>query len=139
MIKISEMTNLNIPLLLTIQKWILDNGGQAYMQFKIDERCRLPAEFLNQPVITLNVTPSAVEDLMIDENGVSFRARFNGMEHHLYFPLDTIFGLYGGKDFEFSIGFPFFNMKFKDAQETPEPQTTLPPPVKKVPHLVRIK
>lgn len=141
MIKLADMTNLNVPLLLTVQQWILDNGGKNYTHFRIDEYCSVPAQFIRDKTITLNLSPGAVENLVIDEKGVSFHARFNGLEHHNYFPFENIIGVSGGPNFEFGIGFPFIDLKFKqndDQVQIPKATDNQLKPTK-VPHLRIVK
>jgi stringent starvation protein B len=38
----------------------------------------------------LNIHPAAVRDFLCDASGLSFKARFNGTEQHLFFHLDCI-------------------------------------------------
>lgn len=143
MITVDQMTNINVPLLLTIYQWILDNGGKPHVQFKINEKCKLPAQYLTQPYIILNLSPGAVEDLMIDIKGVSFRARFNGLEHQMYFPFENIVGVTGGRDFDFGLLFPMIPLAFMGTEETKPPQPPQPQPEppkpKRINHLTRVK
>lgn len=55
----------------------------------------VPANLINgDGVITLNLNPSAIRHLHMDEKGVSFRARFNGVETDVYFPHEAIGAIY---------------------------------------------
>lgn len=137
MIKTDQMTNINLPLLLTIREWILDNGGKPYLHFKIDENCKLPIHYTKDTQIIIDTSPGAIKDLLIDEQGVSLNARFNRLEESLYFPFQNIFAISGGPEFEFGVNFPLFTNVFKEAT-APEPIAT-PEPPKRINHLTIVK
>jgi stringent starvation protein B len=42
---------------------------------------------------TMNIGPKAVRSLIIDKDGVSFKAQFGGDEHHVFLLLSEILGL----------------------------------------------
>jgi stringent starvation protein B len=43
--------------------------------------------------ITFNIAPSAVKELLIDDKGVSFKARFGGTVQHVFVPLKMVKGV----------------------------------------------
>ena len=45
--------------------------------------------------IILNIAPSAVKDLFIANEAVSFSARFSGVVNNIYVPCGAVLGIYG--------------------------------------------
>ena len=44
--------------------------------------------------IVLNVSPSAVRDLDLANDYISFKARFSGKSMNVYFPIDAVLAIY---------------------------------------------
>ena len=61
----------------------------------------VPGEYVEEGTIILNISHDAVEDLEIDDEGVSFVATFSGEIWNIFVPIDAILGLY---DSEFGQG-----------------------------------
>ena len=136
-----KMTDLNIPILSTIYTWILENGGKPYFHFEINSNCKLPSSFARDEKIVINLSPLACEDLLIDVGGISFRARFGGMEHQLYFPIQNLKAVIC-QELEFGIGFPLFKFKNEQQEEVAAVQQDQPQPEKapkKPNHLTLVK
>lgn len=55
---------------------------------------QVPQGFANDGQIVLNVSPSAVRHLHMDNDAVSFEGRFGGVPHTLYVPVAAILGIY---------------------------------------------
>ncbi len=55
---------------------------------------QVPQGFANDGQIVLNVSPSAVRHLHMDNEAVSFEGRFGGVPHTLYVPVAAILGIY---------------------------------------------
>jgi stringent starvation protein B len=55
---------------------------------------QVPAGFASDGQIVLNVSPTAVRQLHMDNEAVSFEGRFGGVPHTLYVPIPAILGVY---------------------------------------------
>jgi stringent starvation protein B len=55
---------------------------------------QVPQGFASDGQIVLNVTPSAVRHLHMDNEAVSFEGRFGGVPHTLFVPIGAILGIY---------------------------------------------
>jgi stringent starvation protein B len=55
---------------------------------------QIPEGFASDGQIVLNVSPSAVRHLHMDNDSVSFEGRFGGVPHSLFVPIGAILGIY---------------------------------------------
>ncbi|MNP59290.1 hypothetical protein D3C76_1542750 [compost metagenome] len=55
---------------------------------------QVPQGFASDGQIVLNISPSAVRSLHMDNEAVSFEGRFGGVAHTLYVPIGAILGIY---------------------------------------------
>ncbi|MCY1433717.1 Stringent starvation protein B [compost metagenome] len=55
---------------------------------------QIPQGFASDGQIVLNISPSAVRHLHMDNEAVSFEGRFGGVAHTLYVPTGAILGIY---------------------------------------------
>ena len=94
-------------LLYTIYNWCLENGFTPYISVKIYSNMdkQLWKHEKNNEII-FNISPSAVCDLIINDYGVNFSARFNGVLKSLKIPLDAVSGIFAkevNQGIQFSI------------------------------------
>lgn len=54
----------------------------------------MPQGFASDGQIVLNISPSAVRNLHMDNDAVSFEGRFGGVSHSLFVPAGAILGIY---------------------------------------------
>ncbi|AEJ14905.1 ClpXP protease specificity-enhancing factor [Pseudomonas putida S16] len=57
-------------------------------------KVQVPDGFASDGQIVLNISPSAVRSLHMDNEAVSFEGRFGGVAHSLYVPVGAILGIY---------------------------------------------
>lgn len=75
--------------------WILDNDCTPYLSVMADyPETVVPLEYVEDGVITLNVSASAVADFFADNDAISFKARFSGVSMTVYVPMGAVLGLY---------------------------------------------
>lgn len=90
-----DMTSSQPYLLRALHEWIVDNGLTP--QIVVDPEApglEVPAAASSNERLVLNISPSAVRDLMIDNEYVSFVARFSGVSHGVLVPLPAIQAIY---------------------------------------------
>ena len=112
-------------LIRAIHEWCCDNGFTPYIAVIADERARVPREFVRDGQIVLNVSPTAVRQLHMDNEAVSFEGRFGGVPHTLYVPIAAILGVYArenGQGMVFDLEEPL------EADDEVEPGDDSPPP-----------
>lgn len=81
-------------LVRAIHEWCIDNGLTPHLLVKVDARTRVPMAYVKEGEIVLNVNYTAVKELVIDNEGVSFSARFNGVAQSLYVPIGRVAGIF---------------------------------------------
>ncbi|MCF5354814.1 ClpXP protease specificity-enhancing factor, partial [Pseudomonas syringae] len=82
-------------LVRALYEWIVDNDCTPHVLVNADyPSVQVPQGFANDGQIVLNVSPSAVRHLHMDNEAVSFEGRFGGVPHTLYVPVAAILGIY---------------------------------------------
>lgn len=82
-------------LLRALNEWIVDNGCTP--QILIDSahpELEIPDSVRSQEKVVLNISPSAVRDLAIDNEYLSFVARFAGVSHGVVVPIESVQAVY---------------------------------------------
>ncbi len=73
-------------LLRAIWEWCCDNGFTPHIAVEVDERTRVPREFVRDGQIVLNLGPDATKKLLIGNDFIDFQARFGGVARELAVP-----------------------------------------------------
>lgn len=133
--------------LRALYEWCVDSGYTPHITVRVDGNCRVPVAYVKDGQIVLNIGPSAVRDLAIDNEWVGFSARFGGVAQEIQVPVANVVAVYARETGE---GMAFTTEAIADAspveasgdvdpsgQDTPDP--TEPPPAKGRPHLRVIK
>lgn len=82
-------------LLRAFYEWIVDNTMTPYIVVMADlPGVDVPREYVENDRIILNVSPSAVRTLVIENGYVSFNARFAGVPYDIYIPMRAISAVY---------------------------------------------
>ena len=92
-----DMTSNRPYLLRALYEWLVDNNCTPHLVvFARAEGVIVPQQYVNKDgQIILNVSPTAVKDLFIANEAISFNARFNGVVNDIYVPCGAILGIYG--------------------------------------------
>jgi stringent starvation protein B len=77
-----------------IYEWCSDCGYTPYLSVKVDDRTRVPAEYVKNGEIVLNVSLNATRNLTINNELVQFSARFNGVSREVTIPVDRVQGIF---------------------------------------------
>ncbi|MBS1139584.1 MAG: Stringent starvation protein [Proteobacteria bacterium] len=89
-----ELPSTKPYLLRALWEWCCDNGFTPHIAVEVDERTRVPREFVREGQIVLNLGPSATNKLQIGNEYVEFQARFGGVARELSVPIDRISAIY---------------------------------------------
>ncbi|KFL36668.1 hypothetical protein N788_03390 [Arenimonas donghaensis DSM 18148 = HO3-R19] len=86
----------NRPYLLrALNEWINDNGMTPYLLVDAaHDDVQVPAASVKEGRVVLNIAPRAVARLAIDNQGVSFNARFGGVSQSVYVPVGAVLAIY---------------------------------------------
>ena len=152
-------------LLRALYEWCTDNGYTPYIVVAVDASTRVPMEFVKNGEIVLNISFEATGNLKMDNDWITFKARFGGIAREIEIPVDNVSAIYArengqGMAFEVKrkeggdLGRPAQEVPAKEADAKPAtlsavPSKTLdsddgddePPPSKQGsrPRLTRIK
>ena len=95
------MTSNRPYLVKAIYEWIMDNGMTPHVVINaMDENVVVPQQYVDDGKIILNVNPSAVQNLAIDDDCLMFNARFGGKPYNIYAPMHTITAIYAAENGE---------------------------------------
>ncbi|AMK32744.1 MULTISPECIES: ClpXP protease specificity-enhancing factor [Pseudomonas] len=98
-------------LVRALYEWIVDNDCTPHMLVNAEyPAVQVPQGFASDGQIVLNISPSAVRSLHMDNEAVSFEGRFGGVAHSLFVPVGAILGIYArenGQGMVFELEPPF--------------------------------
>ena len=81
-------------LIRAIYEWCCDSGQSPYIAVRVDEQTRVPAEYVKDGEIVLNISPDATRNLKIDNDMIRFSARFNGVSREISVPVGAVKGIF---------------------------------------------
>ena len=92
----------NKPYLLrAIYEWIVDNNATPHVAlFAENPDVLVPEQFVDDGKIILNISPTAAQGLLIDNDSLSFSARFGGKPFNVYAPISAVLALYASENGE---------------------------------------
>ncbi len=112
------MTSSRPYLIRALHEWIVDNAMTPYVL--VDCRCpevRVPVEHVSEERIVLNVSPGATQGLVLDNERVSFSARFGGKAREVTFPVRAVLAIYARENGRGMV----FNNDSSEDDPTPDP------------------
>lgn len=89
-----ELPSTKPYLLRAIWEWCCDNGFTPHIAVAVDQRTRVPREFVKDGQIVLNLGPGATNKLQIGNEFVEFQARFGGVARELSVPIQQVAAIY---------------------------------------------
>lgn len=89
-----ELPSTKPYLLRAIWEWCCDHGYTPYIAVVVDERARVPREFVRDGQIVLNVGTEATNKLQMGNDFIEFQARFGGVARELSVPVDRVAAIY---------------------------------------------
>lgn len=111
-------------LIRAIHEWCMDCGYTPYISVRVDERTRVPAEYVKNGEIVLNLSPEASRNLTIGNDLIQFSTRFSGVSRECSVPVSAVTAVFArenGQGMLFPVAEPA-----TDAASTPptEPEGT---------------
>ncbi len=131
-------------LVRAIHEWCTDNGLTPYLAVSVTQGVKVPMEHVRDGEIVLNISMLATDKLQLQNDAVTFQARFSGRVHQVYVPIDNIAAIYAketGSGMAFEAAKPATEPGLALAQ-TPSaepPQEPPPPKAPARPKLTRVK
>jgi len=90
-----EMTSSRPYLIRAIHEWILDNGLAPHLLVNaLVSGVEIPAQYVQNGKIILNISPSAVHNLELGNDRIEFTARFSGTAMTVSVPISAVLAIY---------------------------------------------
>ncbi|PCI68409.1 MAG: ClpXP protease specificity-enhancing factor [Piscirickettsiaceae bacterium] len=117
------MTPLKPYLVRALHEWILDNGYTPYILVDTTvDGVDVPKAYISDDKIILNTHPDAIKNWYLENDALSFSARFSGKEENLYVPINAVLATYSKENGKGMM----FDERFEDdiPPEPSRPSTT---------------
>lgn len=121
----SEIISTKPYLIRAMYEWCTDNGYTPYIAVKVFGQVHVPMEFVQNGEIVLNISMEATHDLQMDNEAISFKARFGGVSRDVYIPIGAVGAIYSGENNQ--------GMAFEVTEEVASKKETAPEPVTEKP------
>lgn len=136
----TKMTSRRPYLLRALYDWIVDNGCTPYVMVNAEfNGVEVPREFVENGKVVLNISPTAVQGLALENEWINFRARFSGRSMPVAVPVKAVIAIYAKEN---SKGM-FFQPEEDDSVPPPPPPPSPPeeptPPPRTKPTLKLVK
>lgn len=81
-------------LIRALHQWCTDNNHTPYIVVWVNERSDVPREYVQNNEIVLNISMEATKNLQIDNEWLSFSARFGGVARDIMVPLGNVMSIF---------------------------------------------
>ncbi|MBU3551644.1 ClpXP protease specificity-enhancing factor [Polynucleobacter sp. MWH-Berg-3C6] len=123
----------NKPYLIrALHQWCTDFGFTPFIAVFVDSRVEVPMEFVKNDEIVLNLSLEACHQLQMENDWISFQARFGGIPRKIMVPVTHVLAIYARENGQ-GMSFPFDPKQTRDlhiadaSDEVAEkPKTTRP-------------
>ena len=128
-------------LIRALYEWCLDSSYTPYLAVWVNEYTRVPPQYVQDNQIVLSISTTATKDLMIDNDWISFHARFGGVAQEVWVPIGHVMSIFAketgeGMGFEVEAWQPDNNAAADTADSSEKTEATAEPK-KKILKLVK--
>ena len=110
------MTSSRPYMIRAVYEWVAENDCTPYILVNAEmEGVAVPEQYIQDGQIILNISPTAVVDLNMGNDLLSFRGRFGGVPQEVFVPVAAVLGIYARENGQ--------GMLF----DADEPQPPMPP------------
>jgi stringent starvation protein B len=113
-------------LLRAIYEWCTDNGYTPYLAAMVDGRTLVPREFVKNGEIVLNISFTATSGLKMENDFVSFNARFGGVAREISIPVENVVAIYARENGQ-GMAFDMPAVPAGEDESAPGTSASLPP------------
>ena len=126
------MTSTKPYLMRAIFEWTEDNGFTAQVLVDAEaEGVEVPQAHVVDGQIVLNISSSAVQLHIMDNECISFSARFSGVEQDIFLPIGSILAIFARENSQ--------GIFFEDMDDGADPEPTSPARVPSEPTKLKTK
>jgi len=136
------MTSIRPYMIRALYEWITDNRMTPHLLVDSSHpQVVVPARFIEDGKIVLNISPTAVHALVLGNGHIEFSARFGGVAMQVWVPVGAVLGIYVPEN-RYGILFPDdrsrsppllddLEPRIDDTEETEDESTVHKPPRKR--------
>ncbi|QWD87129.1 ClpXP protease specificity-enhancing factor [Polynucleobacter paludilacus] len=129
----------NKPYLIrALHQWCADFGFTPFIAVFVDQNVEVPMEFVKKDEIVLNLSVDACHNLQIENDWISFQARFGGVPKKILVPISHVLAIYARENGQ-GMSFPFDPSQSKTQNRPSEQVDSHEPPKPKRPSLKIVK
>ena len=89
------MTSSRPYMIRAVYEWVAENDCTPYILVNAEmEGVAVPEQYIQDGQIILNISPTAVVDLNMGNDLLSFRGRFGGVPQEVFVPVAAVLGIY---------------------------------------------
>ena len=92
-------------LIRALFEWCVDQGLTPYLLVVVNDRVRVPKEFIKNGEIVLNISPEATGGLQLGNEWIEFKARFGGVAREIMVPVEQVVAIYAKENAQ-GMAFP---------------------------------
>jgi len=81
-------------LIRAIYEWCVDSSLTPYLAVRVDERTEVPQAYVKDGEIVLNLGVSAIRNLEMGNEIISFNGRFGGAPFDIMVPVAAVIGIF---------------------------------------------
>lgn len=127
-------------LLRAFYEYLTDQELTPYIHVYVNKFTQVPMEYVKDQAITLNISVTASPDIQINNDFLTFNARFSGQIREIRIPLGHVLAIYAREETERILSFPLQEMTTENSAEldskvvhkSKEKKTKAPPSFLKV-------
>lgn len=93
-------------LIRAIYEWCEDNGFLPYLATMVDNKTSVPAQYVEDNRIVLNIAHKSTKDLLIDNEWITFKATFGGTIRDIAIPVGNVIAIFAkenGQGMQFQV------------------------------------
>lgn len=90
----SEVISTKPYLIRALHQWCIDNAFTPHLLVQVTSQTRVPLAYVKEGEIVININYSATKDLMLENDVITFSARFGGVAQSLYIPIASVKGIF---------------------------------------------
>ncbi len=115
----TEFTSTKPYMVRAIHEWCVDNASTPHLLVEVNAQTRVPMAYVREGEIVLNLNYAATKELQIDNEAITFSARFGGVSQNLYVPMSAVKGIFAretgqGMFFEIEVLSPISDLQDAD-------------------------
>lgn len=89
-----------------MHEWLTDNGFTPYLMVDIStDGVHAPTQYAQEGRLVLAISYQATKDLFMDNDCISFSARFGGVSEDVWIPMQAVVGIYAKEDSSHALFF----------------------------------